>query len=151
LLVGCWLGVIALILIGYAVIVSYKKEILAELNQEISNSVNGQVEIGDLKITLLNDFPNLSLSLRDVYLRGPRYDQYKQDFLTAEIIDLNVRPFKLLLMEVSIKSIHVQNGQVSIFRTKDNYINLDIFKNTDSTATDTTKAVSGKSVGHHVR
>jgi|GEM_PF-977690 len=143
-----WLlwGVIGLILIGYAVIVSYKKEILAELNQEISNSINGQVEIGDLKITLLNDFPNLSLSLRDVYLRGPRYDQYKQDFLTAEIIDLNVRPFKLLLMEVSIKSIHVQNGQVSIFRTKDNYINLDIFKNTDSTATDTTKAVSGKSL-----
>jgi uncharacterized protein involved in outer membrane biogenesis len=143
-----WLlaGVIVLILIGYAVIVSYKKEILAELNQEISNSVNGQVEIGDLKITLLNDFPNLSLSLRNVYLRGPRYDQYKQDFLTAEIIDLNVRPFKLLLKEVSIKSIHVQNGQISIFRTKDNYINLDIFKNTDSTTTDTTKAVSGKSL-----
>jgi uncharacterized protein involved in outer membrane biogenesis len=88
-----------------------RKEILAELNQEISNSVHGQVEIGDLKITLLNDFPNLSLSLRNVHLRGPRYDQYKQDFLTAEIIDLNVRPFKLLLKEVSIKSIHVQNGQ----------------------------------------
>jgi uncharacterized protein involved in outer membrane biogenesis len=139
-------GVIALMLIGYAVIVSYKKEILAELNQEISNSINGQVQIGDLKITLLHDFPNLSLSLKNVYLRGPHHDRYKQDFLTAEVIDLNVRPFRLLLKEVSIKSVHVRNGQVSIFRTKDNYINLDIFKKTDSTATDTTKADRGKAL-----
>lgn len=139
-------GVITLVLIGYAVIVSYKKEILAELNQEISNSINGQVQIGDLKITLLHDFPNLSLSLKNVYLRGPRYNRYKQDFLTAEVIDLNVRPFKLLRKQVSIKSIDVRDGQISIFRTKDNYINLEIFKKTESTATDTTEAASGKSL-----
>lgn len=143
-----WLltGIIVLILIGYAVIVSYKKEILAELNQEISRSVNGQVQIGDLNITLLHDFPNLSLSLKNVYLRGPGYDQYKQDFLTAEVIDLNVRPFKLLLKEVSIKSIDVLNGQVSIFRTKDNYINLDIFQKRDSVSTDTTEVSSAQSL-----
>ncbi len=140
------LGIITVILIGYAVVVSYKKEILAELNQEISESINGQVQIGDLNISLFHDFPNLSLSLKNVYLRGPRYNQYKQDFLTAEVIDLNVRPFKLLRKQVSIKSIDVLNGQVSIFRTKDNYINLDIFQKKDSIATDTTQTVSGKSL-----
>lgn len=132
-----WLlvGIIVLFLVGYGVIVSYKKEILAKINEKIGESFNGEVQIGDLEITLLHDFPNISLSLKDIYLRGPRYQFYKREFLRAEMIDLNVRPFRLLRKQVSIKSINVVNGEVFIFRAKDGYMNLDVFKKKTSSDT----------------
>jgi len=132
-----WLlvGIMVIILVGYGIIVSYKTEILFEVNEQIRESVNGEVQIGDLEITLLHDFPNISLSLKDIYLRGPRYQYYKHEFLRAERVDLNVRPFKLLQKQVSIKSINVVNGEVFIFRTKDGYTNLDVFKKKASTDT----------------
>lgn len=146
IMAGILLGIIVVILIGYAVIVSYKKEILSELNQQINESINGQMQIGDLEITLIYDFPNLSLFLKDVYVRGPRYNQYKTDFLTAEAIALNVRPFMLLQKKVGIKSIDILNGDVSIFRTKNNYINLDILKSPDTTSTNTNQPTSSQSL-----
>lgn len=134
-----WLlvGIVSIVLIIYGIVVSYKKEILVAVNEKIAESMNGDVKIGDLDITLLHDFPNISLSLKDIYLRGPRYEKYKKDFLRAEAIDLNVEALKLLVKQVSIKSIDVVNADVFIFRTKDGYLNLDIFKknnNPDTTA-----------------
>jgi len=131
---------LVVILIGYGVAVSYKKEILAAVNAKIGESINGTMQIGDLDITLLHDFPNISLSLKDIYLRGPRHDQYQRDFLRADVIDLNVNGWQLLQKEVRVKSIDVVNGDVFIFRTKDGYINLDIFK---QPGTDTTQRSKG--------
>lgn len=71
----CLWGIVGLILIGYAVIVSYKKEIIVEINELISCSINRQMQICDLSITLLHDFPNIPLPGRNGYLRIPRYDQ----------------------------------------------------------------------------
>lgn len=133
-------SIMVIILIGYGIIVSYKVEILAKVNETIRESVNGEVQIGDLEITLLHDFPNISLSLKDIYLRGPRYQYYKREFLRADVIDLNVRPFRLLQKQVSIKSIRVVNGEVFIFRTKDGYMNLDVFKS--KTSSDTVRSES---------
>ncbi|MEO7992329.1 MAG: AsmA family protein [Chryseolinea sp.] len=135
-----------IILVGYGIIVSYKTEILAKVNEKIRESVNGEVQIGDLEITLLPDFPNISLSLKDIYLRGPRYQYHKREFLRAERINLNVRPFRLLRKQVSIKSIDVVNGEVFIFRTKDGYINLDVFKKSASYDTVDSVSVSSASI-----
>lgn len=133
-------SIMIIVLIGYGIIVSYKVEILAKVNDKISESVNGEVQIGDFEITLLHDFPNISLSLKDIDLRGPRYQYYKHGFLRAEMIDLNVRPFRLLQKQVSIKSIKVVNGEIFIFRTKDGYMNLDVFNN--KTSSDTVRSES---------
>jgi hypothetical protein len=136
-----FVGLFAIMLIAYVVVISYKKEILAAVNEKISESINGTVKIGDFNITLLHDFPNISLSLKDIYLQGPRHDQYKRDFLRAEVIDVNVEALKLFQKQLSIKSIDVRNGDVFIFRTKSGYINLDIFKK--SSNNDTTRSSTG--------
>lgn len=124
------MGLIGIFLIALVIINSYRKEILEEINQELGEEINGDINIGKLRITIFRDFPNVSLSLRDIYMRGPRYAEFHQDFLRAEIIDINVEALKLFRKEISIQSVDVVNGEVFIFKTQSGYTNLDIFRRT---------------------
>ena len=124
------LGLIGIVLIALVIVNNYRKEILEEINQKLGEEINGDINIGKLRITIFRDFPNVSLSLRDIYLRGPKYAEFHQDFLKAEIIDINVEGLKLLRKEVSIKSVDIVNGQIFIFKTQSGYTNLDIFNRT---------------------
>jgi hypothetical protein len=121
----CLSGVL---LIGAIVLYSYKKEILASINSNLKERVNGDVNIGDIHITILHHFPNVSIVLENVYVHGPQYEKYKQPFLRAEFIDMNVDLFKILRKEISIKSVYIENGEFFAFRTYDGYTNLRVFK-----------------------
>jgi len=122
----------------------YKKEILKAVNKELSKSINGEISIRDIDFGL-REFPNVSIALSDIYLRGPQYDRFHHDFFKSEkvVIDLYLRP--LLHREIVIHSIRVMTGDFHIFKTKSGYTNLDVFKSDkpkDSTKTSTPILVS---------
>ena len=124
-----FLGLIGLLSLAAILIINiYRKEILETVNQELQAEINGDINIENIRITIFQDFPTVSLSLRDIYMRGPRYAEFHQDFLKAEIININVEALKLFRKEISIKSVDVINGEVFIFKTRSGYTNLDIFK-----------------------
>lgn len=128
-----WLGyflvsVVAILLIATALLFSYKKEILASINTQLKEKINGDINIGDIHITILHHFPNVSIVLEDIYVHGPEYEKYRHPFLQAEWIDVNVELFKLLNKEISIKSIYVEKGEFFVFRAYDGYTNLRVFK-----------------------
>ncbi len=127
-----WFGFFVLVIIfllalGLGLAYFYKKEILVAVNKELSKSINGEISIGDIDFGI-REFPNVSITLRTIYLRGPQYARYHKDFLNAEkvFIDLHLRP--LLHKEIAIRSIRVITGNFFIFRTKSGYTNLDVFK-----------------------
>lgn len=117
-----------LVLVGFLFVNLYRKEILEAVNQKLKEEINGDIHIGKLGFTIFHDFPNVSLSLRNIYIRGPQYDTYQQDFLTAEVIDIQVEGRKLFQKEVNIKSVDIINGEIFMFKTRSGYTNLDIFK-----------------------
>ena len=127
-----WFGFfIAVIVLVFALTLGlayfYKKEILAAVNKELSKSINGEISIGDIDFGI-REFPNVSITLSDTYLRGPQFARYHQDFFRSEkvFVDLYLKP--LLHKEIVIRSIRVITGNISIFRTKSGYTNLDVFK-----------------------
>lgn len=121
-------GLAAILVICAILLYSYKKEILASINADLKERVNGDINIGDVHITILHHFPNVSIALEDIYLHGPEYEKYKQPFLRAEWVDVNVDLFKLLRKEISIKSIYIENGECFVFRTYDGFTNLQVFR-----------------------
>ena len=123
-----FLALIGLILVAVLVSYSYKKEILEAVNQKLKEEINGDINIGKLRITVFHDFPNVSLSLRDIYLCGQRYGEFHRDFLKAETININVEAIKLFKNEISIKSVDIIEGEIFIYKTKAGYTNLEIFK-----------------------
>ncbi|MEP6737748.1 MAG: AsmA-like C-terminal region-containing protein [Chryseolinea sp.] len=120
--------VVGILAIGLILTNFYKKEILSEINLRLQETVNGDVKIGDYNITFLHKFPHLSITLKDVYLNGPRYELYQRAFLKAERVDVNVEAFKLFVKELSIKSVDVEHGELFVFRTIEGYTNVEVFK-----------------------
>ena len=128
-----WLGYFlvsgaVILLIGAGLLYSYKGQILASINASLREKINGDINIGDVHITILHHFPNVSVALENIYVHGPEYQKYKQPFLRAEWVDVNVDLFKLIRKEISIKSVYIQNGEFFVFRTYDGYTNLRVFK-----------------------
>jgi hypothetical protein len=119
---------VAILLIGAILLYSYKQEILTSINTNLKERINGDVNIGDVHITILHHFPNVSIALEDIYVHGPQYEKYKQPFLRAQWVDVNVDLFELLRKEIVIKSIYIEDGEFFVFRAYDGYTNLRVFK-----------------------
>ena len=132
------LGLTCLFLLAVLFVNIYRKEILDAVNQKLKEEINGDIHIDKFGFTIFHDFPNASLSLRNIYMRGPRYNTYHQDFLTAEVIDIQLEGRKLFRMEVIVKSVDIIDGQVFIFKTRSGYTNLDIFKRLKKKDSDST-------------
>ena len=122
------LALLSLFLLAIGFVNIYRAEILEAVNEKLKEEINGDIHIDKLGFTIFHDFPNVSLSLRNSYMRGPRYADFHRDFLRAEIIDVNVEALKLFRKEISIKSIDIINGEIFIFKSRSGYSNLDIFK-----------------------
>ncbi len=122
------LSLVAILLISAILLYSYKQEILTSINTKLKERINGDVNIGDVHITILHHFPNVSIALEDIYIHGPQYEKYKQPFLRAQWVDVNVDLFKLLRKEIVIKSVYIEDGEFFVFRAYNGYTNLRVFK-----------------------
>lgn len=105
-----------------------KDKILDAINGELKTVVNGDIEIGALNFTPFEKFPTFSISLSDIYLRGPRYDKYHQDFFNANKIYIDIEPIQLIRGTISLQSIRIKDANIFVFRASDGYANTDIVK-----------------------
>ena len=102
--------------------------ILNRINQEISKEINGEVHINDFDFTIFHRFPRFQLTLKNVYLRGTRYEMYHRDFFVARRIFIDMPLSALWSKEVQIESFSIEDASIIIFRTKDGYSNLEMFQ-----------------------
>jgi hypothetical protein len=107
---------------------AYKDEILAKVNEKLQESVEGEVKIGDFNASLFHSFPHLSLTLKDIYVHGPRYAEFQTPVLKAERVHVNIVARDLLRKEVNISSIDIEDGEIFIFKTRTGYSNMEAFK-----------------------
>ena len=96
------LGIVALLGVGVVMLNIYKQEILAKINTKLQETVQGDVKIGDYHVTMLHNFPHLSIILNDIYLRGPEYSNFHKPFLTAKRLHLNIVSYKLFVKDIDI-------------------------------------------------
>jgi hypothetical protein len=135
-----WLGIalLALLFLAAATLGAayyYKSDILEAINQALRKNINGEVSLGGLTFSLWDEYPGLSITLHDIYLRGPHYTQYNKGFFGAKKVYISVRLVPLLRKSIVVRSIHVTQGAVFMFRTKSGYTNLDVFKSDKDTDT----------------
>jgi hypothetical protein len=113
--------------IGLLLLIIYKKEIIAEANNQLRSAIHAEVSIGDADITILDEFPNFTLKLEDVSIK---------DVLNVRSVLVNVRTYKLFFKEIEFRSIKIIEGELFLFRSRSGHSNLDVFKQQkDSAAT----------------
>lgn len=133
---------VSVVLIVYASIYLFvlvnKQYLINSINAELKKNVNGDIQIRDINFTMFHHFPSFTLLVHDIYLRGPKYNIYKKDFLTAKKLYISINPFLLLKREVNLSKIEIDQASVYIFRTADGYSNIDVFKQNNQQVQDST-------------
>ncbi|HRI79133.1 MAG TPA: AsmA family protein, partial [Cyclobacteriaceae bacterium] len=127
--------ILVLMAVAYGIAAVNEKRILERLNEKLQTAINGNIQVGGLSFTLFEDFPTFSISLSNIYLRGPQYEKYHHDFFNAEKIYINIQPLQLITGTISLQSIKIKNANVYVFRASDGYTNMDTFKKKDKSDT----------------
>ncbi len=104
-----------------------KKEILSLVLIEIKKNINGEVKINDFAFGV-QSFPRISLILYEVELCGIHFKKNEKELLKTKKVYINLEFWPLLNKKIEINSISIQNGNIFIFKTKNGYSNLEIFK-----------------------
>jgi hypothetical protein len=129
--------VLIVLLVGAAVAIPYffKDELLAKVKEEANKSLNAKVDFSDLNLSLLRQFPDLSIRLDDFSLMG--IGSFEGVPLTkARSILLTVDLLSAMQTEepAVVKGIYLEEPLVNILVTEEGAANYDIAK-ADTTST----------------
>lgn len=112
---------------------SHKEELLARINSEVSNNIDGTLHIGDMKASLWGDFPHASVVVHDVYLRDSLWARHRHDLFRADEIFIRLNPLRLLSRRIDIRKLTMRGGRIFIFTDSSGYTNKYLLKRKDTT------------------
>lgn len=140
-------GLIILILILlFTVPIIFKEKIKVKVEQVINGSVNAKVTFSDYKLSFFKRFPNLSFSLKNLYVSG--IDKFKGDTLAGlKSFDLIFNLGSLLSSAgYEVKSMIIDQAVINAIVLKDGKANWDIAKQATVTEVPETTRPSGSSM-----
>jgi hypothetical protein len=105
-----------------------EKKFIAEISSKIHNHTRGEVQIGDLSVSLIRTFPVLSLQLSNVTLRDSLYAIHKKDFLRAGDVYISYNVAELVTGSTTIGRVLLRNASVNIITDSTGYTNEYLFK-----------------------
>ena len=127
-LIYFFISILLVLIVIFSVAYWNRDKILEQITAQLNEGINGEFKIQKLDFTILNDFPNFTLTLRNVSLRDQRFSTYKHDFFVANKVFVDINLYHLWKRNVNVRSLKIETANLFIFRTKDGYTNLAIFK-----------------------
>lgn len=126
------LGVLLLLLLAdLAVIAIFKlrQQTIANAIQEaVEEYVNGEVEMSEVKASLLAAFPSPAIEIDGLVVKDKLYPLHKEPFFKADKLVLTVRMVNLLSQNISIRTIRIEDGQFNVYTTSEGASNDYLFK-----------------------
>ncbi|MBR9998302.1 MAG: AsmA family protein [Cyclobacteriaceae bacterium] len=135
------LMIVVLVLIGLILITPlfFKDTLLNVLDREIEKNIRAEVyfDRDNVDISLIKNFPNLTISLEDIGVVG--VEEFQGDTLAdIERFDLTVNLKSLIWGDqIQLNSMNMVNPQLMILILEDGTTNYDIMVETEETAVDT--------------
>ncbi|WP_207420883.1 AsmA-like C-terminal region-containing protein [Desertivirga brevis] len=116
-----WLGVAAYVTIN-------KREILEKVTLEINKDIRGHLTIESMEPSLIQGFPGVAVSLKNVLLRDSLYKEHKHDLLRARQIYVAVNSFSLISGKPTFQWMSVEDAEIYLYTDSLGYKNTEIFK-----------------------
>lgn len=122
-----FLGLLAFIIISSVALAVYVKMnrpvIIAEINHQINENINGNFTSEDIKFKIFKGFPNVTFALNNVEIRDSLWSQNKISFLKAREIEVRLNVWNLLNHKINIHKIIINDATLSLFKNGDGYGN----------------------------
>ena len=137
--------VILVLVLLFTVPVLFKEKIKAKVETVINESVNAKVTFVDYKLSFFRNFPNLSFSMKELYVVG--VDKFAGNTLAGfKSFDLVFNLGSLLGSSgYEIRSILIDQGVINVIYLKDGTANYDIEKPSADTVTTAAETSEGES------
>ncbi|MGD1844720.1 MAG: AsmA-like C-terminal region-containing protein [Salibacteraceae bacterium] len=124
------LGILIVLTLAFAIAAPFlfKGKIVAAINDAANDNVNAEVQLGDYDLTLFSSFPNLTVAIENVTVKG--IDQF-QGIKLADIKELAVTVDIMSLIKggkMEIVSVGLSNPEIHVIVLEDGMANWDIAK-----------------------
>ncbi len=135
-----FLILIALIVAALVLIpILFKYQIFELVKEESSNAIKGEVLIEDMSLSLFSDFPNLTLSLKDIQITGEG-DFEGVDLMKVADFEVEIDLFSAMDgTNLEVESIRLNQADLYILVMPNGLANYDIAKESEEPMTEETE------------
>ena len=137
------IAVVVLLVLFIGVLVAipffFKDEVMAEVKKAVNENLNATVEFKDVDISLLRDFPNVSLKLMDYAVTG-KNEFEGVNLVAGKSFDVSVNfwsAWNFGEVPLDIRSVNLEEPTMNIIVLRNGQTNYDITKPTEETASET--------------
>lgn len=116
-----------LLTIIYILLITHRKDILTTVLTSVNKNINGKVEVGDIDFTLFADFPAVTIRLENILVTDSLVSAL-DTLLVARKFSIAIPLWKMLNKNKSIKSVRVEDANISLVKTLSGVSNLQLFK-----------------------
>ena len=100
---------------------------------EISNQINGRVNIGDIELSFIRNFPHVSVLLQNVSITDSLFNLHHNTFFKGKEIFVSIDVLKLIDHQPPIKGIWLKNCELYLYTDSTGYTNTYLLhKNVDT-------------------
>jgi hypothetical protein len=113
--------------------VLFKGKIITLVNEQLEKNLNAKASVSDIKLSLIRNFPNVSVRLKDLQVIGIR-EFSKDTLISVNSFDLVADIISVIKMEsIDVKRIIIHHPSVNAIVLKDGKANWDIVPESDTT------------------
>lgn len=117
-------GVLVLVyIIAYIYVVTKKKDIISQIKEQVAEKLNGEVQIGNITLGFLAQFPSISVELEKVSIRDTLFNQHKHPFFEADKVYASISALNLIERNNPLNGIQIENGRLYIYTDTSGYTN----------------------------
>ncbi len=120
-LLGTGLALMALI---YFLSLGRHDKLTDLLKEVVEESTGAILEVDDVQLLYLSNFPYLTLELRGVSLNSPVFPQEGRKLLDLDLLAVELRPLSMLKEIPNVRSVVLSGGKMLLFRDRDGNMNL---------------------------
>ncbi len=110
-------------IIAYAYVSINKKAIVTQVTKQISEKLNGSVSIGNIDLSFLRTFPQISVLLTKVSIKDSMFNTHKHAFFTADKLYARISVFQVIAKKDPLTGIRVEDGTLYFYTDTAGYTN----------------------------
>jgi hypothetical protein len=111
---------------------AHRNEILANLTQQISREMRGELQVESMEPSLLHGFPYVSLTLKSVSLRDSLWGTHHHSLFECRSLFVSVNPFALIGGRLELRKITASDGSIFLYTNARGYSNTYLLHSRDS-------------------
>ena len=124
----------------------FLKNIEAGLTSGLNEKLNGEVSFEHLGISIFDNFPNVSVTVKNLDVEGPNFPVTKVSVFKAGEINLHIKITQLIQGKIAFSQVSIKNSEINISRLQNGLMstnNLFVKKETsDDTTSNATLPIS---------